>query len=44
MYPLKINWWFPAIPFSLLIFVFDEVRKWALRNNPGGWVEKETYY
>jgi sodium/potassium-transporting ATPase subunit alpha len=44
MYPLKLNWWFPAIPFSLLIFVFDEVRKWILRNNPGGWVEKETYY
>ena len=44
MYPLKLNWWFPAIPFSILIFVFDELRKWLLRNNPGGWVEKETYY
>ena len=44
MYPLKLNWWFPAIPFSILIFVFDEVRKWILRGNPGGWVEKETYY
>merc|ERR1711881_579408 len=44
MYPLKLNWWFPAVPFSLLIFIFDEVRKWILRNNPGGWVEKETYY
>merc|ERR1712106_920405 len=44
MYPLKINWWFPAIPFSLLIFVFDEIRKYLLRRNPGGWVEKETYY
>jgi len=44
MYPLKLNWWFPAIPFSILIFVFDELRKWILRNNPGGWVEKETYY
>merc|ERR1712218_695776 len=44
MYPLELNWWFPAVPFSLLIFIFDEVRKWILRNNPGGWVEKETYY
>jgi len=44
MYPLKLNWWFPAIPFSILIFVFDELRKWILRNNPGGWVERETYY
>merc|ERR1712214_145238 len=44
MYPLKINWWFPAVPFSALIFIFDEIRKYLLRNNPGGWVEKETYY
>ena len=44
MYPLKINWWFPAAPFSLLIFVFDEIRKYLLRQNPGGWIEKETYY
>jgi len=44
MYPLKINWWFPAAPFSLLIFVFDEVRKWLLRRNPGGWIEHETYW
>merc|ERR1719309_1298061 len=44
MYPLKFSWWFPAVPFSLLIFVFDEERKYLLRQNPGGWVEKETYY
>merc|ERR1712241_1544907 len=44
MYPLKINWWFPAVPFSLLIFIFDESRKYLLRQFPGGWVEKETYY
>ncbi len=45
MYPLKINWWIPAIPFSILIFVYDEVRKYILRNSPpGNWVERETYY
>jgi len=44
MYPLKINWWFPAAPFSLLIFLFDELRKLLIRRNPGGWVEMETYY
>merc|ERR1712110_570503 len=44
MYPLKLNWWFPAIPFSILIFVFDESRKYLLRQFPGGWVERETYY
>ena len=44
MYPLKFNWWLPAIPFSIAIFVYDEVRKYLLRRNPGGWLEKETYY
>ncbi|KAH6930491.1 hypothetical protein HPB50_014085 [Hyalomma asiaticum] len=44
MYPLKINWWLPALPFSLLIFVYDEIRRYILRRNPGGWIEMETYY
>eukprot|EP00066_Takifugu_rubripes_P015008 XP_011604274.1 PREDICTED: sodium/potassium-transporting ATPase subunit alpha-3 isoform X2 [Takifugu rubripes] len=44
MYPLKPSWWFCAFPYSFLIFVYDEVRKLILRRNPGGWVEKETYY
>ncbi|GFX31121.1 hypothetical protein TNCV_2026241 [Trichonephila clavipes] len=35
MYPLKFNWWLPALPFSLLIFVYDEVRRYILRRNPG---------
>lgn len=42
--PRRINWWLPAIPFSILIFVYDECRKFILRRNPGGWVERETYY
>merc|ERR1712165_356171 len=44
MYPLKWNWWLPAIPFSLLIWCYDEIRKFLLRRNPGGWIESETYY
>ncbi|TNN37714.1 Sodium/potassium-transporting ATPase subunit alpha-3 [Liparis tanakae] len=44
MYPLKPSWWFCAFPYSFLIFVYDELRKLILRRNPGGWVEKETYY
>merc|ERR1711911_234600 len=45
MYPLYINWWLPAIPFSLLIFVYDECRKTLLRRTgPGSWIERETYY
>merc|ERR1712226_680044 len=33
---LKFNWWLPAIPFSVLIFCYDETRKFLLRRNPGG--------
>ena len=45
MYPLKFSWWLPALPFSLLIFTYDECRKTLLRRLPAGnWVERETYY
>merc|ERR1719232_1739013 len=45
MYPLKFQWWLPALPFSLLIFCYDETRKYILRSLPkGSWVERETYY
>jgi sodium/potassium-transporting ATPase subunit alpha len=44
MYPMHFTWWFPALPFSILIWVYDEVRRYLLRRNPGGWVEQETYY
>jgi len=44
MFPLYFNWWLPALPFSVIIFLYDETRKFILRRNPGGWVERETYY
>ncbi|KAM9512246.1 sodium/potassium-transporting ATPase subunit alpha-3-like isoform 1-T1 [Salvelinus alpinus] len=44
MFPLKPSWWFCAVPYSVLIFVYDEIRKLLIRRNPGGWVERETYY
>ncbi|XP_046886397.1 sodium/potassium-transporting ATPase subunit alpha-1-like [Hypomesus transpacificus] len=44
MYPLKPAWWFWSFPYTLLIFVYDETRRYIMRRNPGGWVEKETYY
>uniref|UniRef100_A0AAX7U664 Sodium/potassium-transporting ATPase subunit alpha n=1 Tax=Astatotilapia calliptera TaxID=8154 RepID=A0AAX7U664_ASTCA len=31
-----ILWWFCGIPYSLLIFIYDEVRKFILRRQPGG--------
>jgi len=42
--PLNAPWWFIGVPFSLLIFIYDEVRRLLIRRNPGGWVEQETYY
>ncbi|XP_012517341.1 PREDICTED: sodium/potassium-transporting ATPase subunit alpha-4 [Propithecus coquereli] len=44
MYPLKIMWWLCAVPYSVLIFVYDEIRKLIIRQRPGGWLERETYY
>ncbi|XP_076857838.1 sodium/potassium-transporting ATPase subunit alpha-1b isoform X2 [Brachyhypopomus gauderio] len=44
MYPLKPTWWLCAFPYSLLIFIYDEIRKLLIRRCPGGWVEQETYY
>lgn len=45
MYPLEWHWWLVPMPFSLLIFVYDETRKYLLRKYPpGNWVEMETYY
>lgn len=40
----RFSWWFPALPFSIVIFVYDEVRRYLIRRYPGGWVERETYY
>merc|ERR1712158_313631 len=45
MYPLYFNWWLPALPFSLLIFIYDETRKSILRRRGlQSWIAKETYY
>jgi sodium/potassium-transporting ATPase subunit alpha len=45
MHPLKLKWWFHAMPFAGLIFVYDELRKFFIRTLPrGSWWERETYY
>merc|ERR1719385_567114 len=31
MYPLEWTWWFVPMPFSLIIFCYDETRKYLLR-------------
>lgn len=32
------------MPFMIIILMYDEGRKYILRRNPGGFVERETYY
>jgi sodium/potassium-transporting ATPase subunit alpha len=44
MYPLRWTWWMAPMPFMLVIFIYDEIRRAILRRYPGGWVENETYY
>merc|ERR1711884_275350 len=45
MYPLEWHWWLVPMPFSLLIFIYDETRKYLLRRlGAGSWIERETYY
>nr|CAD7428904.1 unnamed protein product [Timema monikensis] len=44
MYPLKIQWWLPGIPWAIILLIFDETRKYLIRRFPGGFFERETYY
>jgi len=41
---LPFVYWLPALPFSLLIFSYDEIRKAVMRAYPGGWVERKSYW
>jgi sodium/potassium-transporting ATPase subunit alpha len=52
--PLQFVWWLPALTFSVLIFIYDEIRKYIIRQDrikldfvktgAVGWVERTTYY
>jgi sodium/potassium-transporting ATPase subunit alpha len=42
--PIHILHWCPGIPWSIMIFVYDEVRKYIIRKDPGGWIERFTYW
>lgn len=44
MYPVRLIWWIYAVPFGLLIILFDEGRRYFIRQSPGGWLDQETYY
>jgi len=42
--PLDFVWWMPAIPFSLAIYGYDELRKGRIRHCPTGWLQYNTYW
>ncbi|CAF1250221.1 unnamed protein product [Rotaria sordida] len=44
IYPVKFLWWLPALFSAFLILIFDEVRKHLIRQHPGGWMERQTYF
>ncbi|XP_049320680.1 potassium-transporting ATPase alpha chain 1 isoform X7 [Astyanax mexicanus] len=42
--PIRVQWWFVPLPYGILIFVYDEIRKLAVRRHPGSWWDQELYY
>lgn len=44
MEPVEWYTFLPAVPFAIIIIVYDECRKYIIRKHPGGFVERETYY
>uniref|UniRef100_A0A670IJL9 Sodium/potassium-transporting ATPase subunit alpha n=1 Tax=Podarcis muralis TaxID=64176 RepID=A0A670IJL9_PODMU len=40
----RFQWWLVPLPYGLLIFVYDEIRKLGVRRHPGSWWDKELYY
>ena len=42
--PILFTHWLCGLPFSLLIFTYDEIRKAIIRRYPGGWLDRNTSY
>jgi len=42
--PIDFCWWTPAVPFSLAIYMYDELRKGIIRAYPNGWLRYNTYW
>jgi len=36
MYPLEWEYWLVPMPFALIIWIYDELRKYLIRKYPGG--------
>lgn len=39
---LRLTHWFPGMPFSMLIFLYDETRKFLIRSTSSSTIDKET--
>ena len=44
LYPLKVYWWLPAIPFAVYIIFYAELMKWLARKKPSGWLHNEFIF
>jgi hypothetical protein len=42
--PIDFVWWTPAVPFSIAIYCYDELRKGVIRQYPKGWLQHNTYW
>jgi len=40
--PLRLTHWFPGMPFSVIIFTYDEIRKYFMRKTSPSMEDKET--
>ncbi|XP_061449555.1 potassium-transporting ATPase alpha chain 2 [Rhineura floridana] len=42
--PLRFQYWFVSMPYAILIWVYDEIRKLLIRRYPGSWWDQNMYY
>jgi hypothetical protein len=42
--PIPFKFWLCGVPFMIVIFAYDELRKAWIRKNRGGWLERTTYW
>ena len=43
-YALSPYFWLPALPFAIMVWIFDEGRKYFVRKDRNGFIAKLTYY
>ncbi|XP_044522086.1 potassium-transporting ATPase alpha chain 2-like [Gracilinanus agilis] len=41
---LRVQYWFVAVPYAIIIWLYDELRKLLIRQYPGSWWDKNMYY